>query len=76
MLEYRYKRCVPGTQKQNLSMAINGSCISNTSRVLKVSKGTVISAIARQENQLVLVNPIIRQLTPEESGMTARILPV
>ena len=40
-------------------MAINGSGISDTSRVLKVSKGTVISAIARQEDQLVSVNPNI-----------------
>ena len=41
-------------------MTINGSGISDTSRVLKVSKGTVISAIARQEDQLVSVNPNIR----------------
>ena len=59
MLEYRYKGCVPGTRKQILSMTINGSGISDTSRVLKVSKGTVISAIARQEDQLVSVNPNI-----------------
>ena len=49
-------------RKQILSMAINGSGTSDTSRVLKVSKGTVISAIARQEDQLVLVNPNIRQV--------------
>ena len=59
MLEYPYKGCVLGTRKQILSMAINGSGISDTSRVLKVSKGTVISAIARQEDQLVSVNPNI-----------------
>ena len=57
--------CVPGTRKQILSMAINGTGISDTSRVLKVSKGTVISAIARQEDQLVSVNPNIRQLMYE-----------
>ena len=56
-------------------MAINGSGISDTSRVLKVSKGTVISAIARQEDQLVSVNPNMRHLLAEESGMTARNLP-
>ena len=56
-------------------MAINGSGISDTSRVLKVSKGTVISAIARQEDQLVSVNPNMRHLLTEDSGMTARILP-
>ena len=58
MFEYRYKGCVSGTQKQILSMAINGSGISDSSRVLKVSKGTVIRAIARLQDQLVLVNPI------------------
>ena len=42
---------------------------------LKVSKGTVISAIARQEDQLVPVNPNLRQLLAEEDGMTAKILP-
>ena len=56
-------------------MTIKGSGISDTSRVLKVSKGTVISAIARQEDQLVSVNPNIRQLLAEEDGMAARILP-
>ena len=56
-------------------MAINGSGISDTSRILKVSKGTVISTIARQEDQLVPVNPNIRQMMYEEGGMTARILP-
>ena len=56
-------------------MTINGSGISDTSRVLKVSKGTVISAIARQEDQLVSVNPNIWQLLAEEDGMAARILP-
>ena len=52
MLEYRYKGCVSGTREQILSMTINGSGINDISRVLKVSKGTVISAIARQEVQL------------------------
>ena len=75
MLEYRYKGCVPNTRKQIPSMTINGSGISDTSRVLKVSKGTVISVIAKQEDQLVSINPNIRQIMNEESGMTARILP-
>ena len=56
-------------------MAINGSGISDTSRVLKVSKGTVISAIARQKDQFVSLNPNMRQMLAEESSMTARILP-
>ena len=56
-------------------MAINGSGISDTSRVLKVSKGTLTIAIAKQEDQLVSANPNIRQLTNEESDMTVRVLP-
>ena len=53
---------MPGTRKQILSMAINGSGIRDTSRVLNVSKSTVISTIARQEKQLVSVNPNIRHM--------------
>lgn len=56
---------MPETRKQVLSMAINGSGMSDTSRVLKISKETVISTIAKQEDQLVSVNPNIRQLLAE-----------
>ena len=66
---------MPGTRKQILSMAINGSGIRDTSRVLNVSKSTVISTIARQEKQLVSVNPNIRHMLAKESDMTASILP-
>ena len=56
-------------------MTINGSGIRDTSRVLMISKDTVISTIARQEKKLVSVNPNIRQLLAEKSDMTANILP-
>lgn len=75
MLEYRYKGCVPDTQKQILNMTINGSGIRDTCRVLNISKGKVISTIAKQEDQLVSVNPNIRQLLSEGGDMAASILP-
>ena len=61
--------------RETATIPRNGSGISDTSRVLKVSNGTVISAIAKQEDQLISVNPNIRQLLAEEDGMAARILP-
>ena len=53
---------MPETRKQVLSMAINGGGMSDTSRSLGISKETVISTIAKQEDQLVSINPNIRQL--------------
>ena len=43
-------------------MAINGSGIRDTSRVLQISKTTIINIIRRKENNLVQVNPAIRIL--------------
>ncbi len=62
MLEYRYKACAPGVHKQVVDMAINGSGIRDTSRVLQISKTTTINIIRRKESHLVQVNPNIRAL--------------
>ena len=62
MLKYRYKACIPGVQKQVVDMAINGSGIRDTSRVLQISKTTTINIIRRKEANLVEVNPNIRTL--------------
>ncbi len=43
-------------------MAINGSGIRDTSRVLQISKTTTINIIRRKESHLVQVNPNIRAL--------------
>ena len=52
MLNYRYKACEPGAKEQIIDMAINGSGIRDTARVLKISKNTVISTL--KKSKLVL----------------------
>lgn len=48
--DYRYQAYVPGVKKQLVEMAINGSGIRDTARVLKISKGTVISTLKKSRN--------------------------
>ena len=43
-------------------MAINGSGIRDTSRVLGISKSTVINTLKRKENGLVQINPNIQTI--------------
>ena len=65
MLKYRYKAYVKSTKEQAVDMAINGSGIRDTSRVLGISKSTVISTLKNTESRLVQVNPNIKALAPE-----------
>ncbi len=48
MLEYRYRACEPGVKMKLLDMAINGSGIRDTARVLGIDKNTVISTIKKK----------------------------
>ena len=50
MLSYRYKAYEPGVKTQAVEMAFNGSGIRDTARVLKINKGTVISALKKSES--------------------------
>ena len=43
MQKYRYKAYEPGIKKQVVEMAINGSGIRDTARVLHINKNTVIA---------------------------------
>ena len=47
MLNYRYKAYEPGIKEQAVEMAINGSGIRDTARVLQISKGTVSSTLKK-----------------------------
>jgi transposase-like protein len=47
MLNYRYKAYEPGIKEQLVNMAMNGSGIRDTARVLNISKGTVISTLKK-----------------------------
>ena len=62
MLEYRYKAYESGVKEQVVDMAINGSGIRDTSRVLGISKSTVINTLKRKENGLVQINPNIQTI--------------
>ncbi|MCB1717373.1 MAG: hypothetical protein KDK05_19790 [Candidatus Competibacteraceae bacterium] len=48
MLSYRYKAYEPGVKTQAIEMALNGRGIRDTARVLKINKGTVISALKKK----------------------------
>ena len=49
MLKYRYKACVAGIKEQAVEMAINGSGIRDTARVLNIDKNTVISTLKKKK---------------------------
>ena len=48
MLSYRYRAYEPGIKEQAVEMAINGSGIRDTARVLKINKNTVISTLKKR----------------------------
>ena len=62
-------------RRQILDMAINGSSIRDTGRVLQVAKGAVISTIVKQESILVQVNPNIHQLLKKGADIAADVRP-
>ena len=70
MLEYRYKAYEPGVKEQVVDMAINGSGIRDTSRVLGISKSTVINTLKRKENGLVQINPNIQTMVTVGMAVT------
>ena len=50
MLNYQYNAYEPGVKEQLVEMAINGSGVRDTARVLKISKGTVISTLKKSRD--------------------------
>jgi len=49
MQEYCYKAYEPGIKKQIIDMAINGSGIRDTARVLNINKNTVIDTLKKKK---------------------------
>ena len=47
LLDYRYNAYKPGVKRQVVDMASNGSGIRESSRVLSISKNTVISTLKK-----------------------------
>ncbi len=52
MLEYRYRAYQLGIKEQAVEMAINGSGIRDTARVLHINKNTVISTLKKKQTAL------------------------
>jgi IS1 family transposase/transposase-like protein len=57
--EYVYRAYEPGVKEQLVEMAMNGSGILDTARVLGIGKGTVISTLKKKSAEVVAVNPYI-----------------
>ena len=49
MLDYNYKACAYGVTEKIVEMAINGSGIRDTARVLKINKNTVINTLKKRK---------------------------
>ena len=47
MLDYNYKACAYRMTEKIVEMAINGSGIRDTARVLKINKNTVINTLKK-----------------------------
>jgi transposase-like protein len=52
ILDYSYNGYLPKVKKQVIDMALNGSGIRDTARVLNISPSTVISEIKKKESCL------------------------
>jgi transposase-like protein len=48
ILDYTYKGCLRNTKSQILEMAMNGSGVRDTARVLKISPVTVINELKKK----------------------------
>ena len=48
LLNYSYSACSPGTKDKIIEMALNGSGVRDTSRVLEISINTVISELKKK----------------------------
>ena len=58
VLAYKYKAYEPGVKKRIIDMMINSCGIRDISRVLGLSKQTVINTLLRIKGSLVQVNPL------------------
>jgi len=57
--EYTYRAYEPGVKEHIAEMAVNGSGIRDTARVLGIGKNTVISELKKKSAEVVYVNPHI-----------------
>ena len=50
--DYSYRGCLPEVKRQAVDMAVNGSGIRDTARVLEISKDTVLSELKKRKTSL------------------------
>ena len=72
MQRYRYKAYEPGIKKQVIEMAINGSGIRDTARVLHINKNTVIATLKKKEKGIIHINPNLKT-SPSGSALEVRL---
>jgi IS1 family transposase/transposase-like protein len=67
ILDYDYNGYLPDVKRKIIDMAINGSGIRDTARVLKISPMTVINELKKIESRLESVNlTVLNNLNPSE----------
>jgi IS1 family transposase/transposase-like protein len=67
LLDYDDQGCVPEVKRKILNMAVNGSGIRDTARVLNVSPSTVINELKKTESALESVNrAVLESLNPSD----------
>jgi len=67
ILDYSNKGCLPEIKQQIEDMAMNGSGIRDTSRVLGISPVTVINELKKKEDEIEPVNyPLLEKLETSE----------
>ncbi len=74
MLEYRYQAYNSGVKEQVVNMAINGSGVRDTARVLKISKTTVMSTLKKKSSSIVQINPNIQKITEEQGPVRLQLV--
>lgn len=52
LLDYRYQAYRPQVKRQSVDMAMNGSGVRDTARVLSISKDTVVSELKKSSRRL------------------------
>jgi insertion element IS1 protein InsB len=74
LLEYRYQGYLPRVKRQIVDMALNGSGIRDTARVLGISKDTVVSELKKQTELEPINRPFLDRLTdPARPILLARV---
>ena len=74
ILDYSYAGQSKEVKKKIIDMAVNGSGVRDTARILKISTNTVLKELKKKENQIQQVNlPLLKQLNPEKVAVKIQL---